>query len=212
MQARFLVLAYPKFVMVQRKTTYRVFPRTRPPLEAIVEFVDSSHRLTKEYTWTDLNNPMAAAVALPFYFHPLLRPLDLIDQHVVSVEEPEHSHRKAAMVEATPRPMEWDDEEDGEWQAAMVPSRVPWYMDFAFGWNMVVVLSLPCYFLIAVSGWKLACRLGGCSLPAQRIRSGGGSEELREELEAERGVLGEEKYAAALLDTSSGGIFKKKRV
>ena len=209
MQARFLVLAYPKFVMVQRKTTYRVFPRTRPPLEAIVEFVDSSHRLTKEYTWTDLNNPMAAAVALPFYFHPLLRPLDLIDQHVVSVEEPEHSHRKAAMVEATPRPMEWDDKEDGQWQAAMVPRP----QDFAFGWNMVVVLSLPwIYFIIAVSGWKLACRLGGCSLPAQRIRSGGGSEELREELEAERGVLGEEKYTAALLDTSSGGIFKKKRV
>eukprot|EP01051_Picozoa_sp_SAG22_P002882 SAG22_NODE_134_length_18372_cov_33.054944_2_plen_345_part_00 len=151
LMGRFVALSYPKFFMVTGRGSYFVFKRTRPALDAVTAFIDGGYTRAQdtETKWSSPLNPAGPVAAAAFYFHPLRLGLELLDTHVVSVEQPERRFSETAGLMPRPgnaRPASWDDAEDGEWRPPLVPKdsvEASWYLTPAIWWNLAITLSFP---------------------------------------------------------------------
>ncbi len=85
---RFGVTSFPKFVLVEGDSTYRVYGRTAPPADAIIDFIDNDAYSDKVMASGAFNpfNPQSPLHRATLFFHPLRVLLYVIDHYFVPIE------------------------------------------------------------------------------------------------------------------------------
>jgi thiol-disulfide isomerase/thioredoxin len=85
---RFGVTSFPKFVLVEGGSTYRVYDRVAPPAEAIIDFIDNDAYSDSVLVSGALNpfNPQSPLHRGALFFHPLRVLLYAIDSYILPLE------------------------------------------------------------------------------------------------------------------------------
>lgn len=97
---RFAVTGFPKFILVEGGSTYRVYERVAPPVDAIKDFIDTDAYSDRVPAVGALNpfNPQGLLHRTALFCHPLRLLLYAIDRYVLPIEPTSTLGTKALMI------------------------------------------------------------------------------------------------------------------